>query len=1196
MPSKKRFFGGLVGANPLRSGSFQDPGSVARTSSNEGVVSIDTAGPETSTTTAVVLNDYSTKTETQFNASNAGANDQFGTNCALSGDGTIAVFGAPYEDGASNTLSNYGAAYVYENGTEVAILRASDQSYLLGYDVAISKDGSLIVVGSPFAPNGSYTNSGKLYIFEKPAGGWGSATTEDYQISTNNTEAYLGRHVRLTDNGDTIIATATLSSQERVLVYNRGSAWSDRTGQNATLSASNWGSGDGFGIGLAISGDGSVIAVGSPDEDTTQSESGSVYIYHKPTNGWATATETHFIGSFSRSYNARFGKSCSLNEDGTILAIGEWNYGSSSGRIHVREYNGSTWSHSGVLTGAGSNDYLGASVCISRDGNTIAGGAPNDDLGKGALHIYFKPSSGWGNASHNYKLTTTSVPNNAYLGGSVNYTFTQPLALSNDGRKVLSAANQDDDVATASGSGFLFTATGGTASTTTTTTQTSQWFWGGLRGRYAIGEGAGAAGDDKSLRFDGSGDYLNRVVTASNRTKWTWSAWVKKNDLGTRDYLFSGGAAGDASNLFYLTWEDNANGTTRNNQLYVVWRAGSTTTYNIGTSASYNDTSAWYHVVLSVDTTKSNSSDRMKIYIDDAEVSYANDNRSSITKDSSLSVNAAGNLCMGAYAYDLTATNSRFKGQMAEVHFVDGQALDASYFGETRDGVWVPKEVTGVTYGNNGFYLDYKGNDTGVTLLLDGSSKTSDVVGLATISATSGITATTASPDAYDVTGGAVLESADDNQKITASGTNLFTLNDDFTLEAWVKIDAEGAFDTLFRIGNNTYASLIGFNQSSGSWSLYLPNATDDGWSTNNVTLFTGLTAGSGWHHVAFTKSGTTFRGFVDGTQTSADIVNATTFPIGNGHLLIGIGSGYGIEGQWQDVRYTKGYVRDIAAGFSSGTPISGGGWDVALTNDIQYFGNFGVDRSTNNNDFSVEGNIKPDDQLLDTPNLRFESLTTASSGVTLSEANYTATMPGTAQDTKTRTNDTLSGKIYFEFVLHSSNNTDIGLTTSTAYEEFVGQNSSSLGWFISPGSALQAYTGGQSAAAYIPQNTSGTYAAGDVVGLAIDTTAKTIRFYKNGVAYGDSVSYSGWSTSPVYFTLGNYVSGQEYRMNFGQDHTFAGEKPALTTPYSDANGVGEFYYQPPSGFLALADNYVVTEALATTGVLSTSEMLQASL
>jgi hypothetical protein len=89
-----------------------------------------------------------------------------------------------------------------------------------------------------------------------------------------------------------------------------------------------------------------------------------------------------------------------------------------------------------------------------------------------------------------------------------------------------------------------------------------------------------------SLRFDGSGDYLNRVVTASNRTTWTWSAWVKKNDLGVRDYLFSGGAAGDASNLFYFYWEDDTTAS-RNNQLYVVWRAGSSaTTYNLETSAS----------------------------------------------------------------------------------------------------------------------------------------------------------------------------------------------------------------------------------------------------------------------------------------------------------------------------------------------------------------------------------------------------------------------------------------------------------------------------------------------------------------------------------------------------------------------------------------------------------------------------------
>ena len=235
--------------------------------------------------------------------------------------------------------------------------------------------------------------------------------------------------------------------------------------------------------------------------------------------------------------------------------------------------------------------------------------------------------------------------------------------------------------------------------------------WGGMLGRSLTTDVDAAPVVDHSLRFDGSADYLNRVVTASNRRTWTWSAWVKKNDLGVRDYLFSGGATGVSTDLFYLYWESNTTAS-RNNQLYVIWReasdyAISAATRNLETSASYNDTSAWYHVVLSVDTTKSNSSDRMKIYIDGAEVSYANDNRNSIVS-SGLSVNAAGNLCMGAYAYDLTSTTSRFKGQMAEVHFVDGQALTAADFGEANaSGQWVPKEVKGLTYGNNGFHLPF---------------------------------------------------------------------------------------------------------------------------------------------------------------------------------------------------------------------------------------------------------------------------------------------------------------------------------------------------------------------------------------------------------------------------------------------------------------------------------------------------------
>jgi len=144
-----------------------------------------------------------------------------------------------------------------------------------------------------------------------------------------------------------------------------------------------------------------------------------------------------------------------------------------------------------------------------------------------------------------------------------------------------------------------------------------------------------------------------------------------------------------------------------------------------------------------------------------------------------------------------------------------------------------------------------------------------------------------------------------------------------------------------------------------------------------------------------------------------------------------------------------------------------------------------------------------------------------------------------------------------------------------------------------------------------VSSNYGTSWVSGDIVGMAFDLDNGTIEYFINGFsqgqAFGAGITVNNTSTA----LNSSYSSGNDWYVavsdvsssldtytyvNFGQDHTFAGQKPALLTPYSDINGVGEFYYQPPSGFLALADSYVVTDSLATTGVLSVSEMLQASL
>ena len=198
-----------------------------------------------------------------------------------------------------------------------------------------------------------------------------------------------------------------------------------------------------------------------------------------------------------------------------------------------------------------------------------------------------------------------------------------------------------------------------------------------------------------SLRFRASASaYLNRTMTtATNNLKWTWSAWVKRGKLADTNIVFN---AGDGSSDNFGAMQFTSSDTLQFSQT----NGGS---YNIQmvTSAVFRDPSAWYHVVLIYDSPNATSTDRVQIYV--------NGTRQSVTyvtgpfaQNTSSKINSA----LTHYISKLDYASLYFNGYMAEVNFIDGQALTPSSFGQTSPitGVWEPIKYTG-TYGTNGFYL-----------------------------------------------------------------------------------------------------------------------------------------------------------------------------------------------------------------------------------------------------------------------------------------------------------------------------------------------------------------------------------------------------------------------------------------------------------------------------------------------------------
>ena len=213
-----------------------------------------------------------------------------------------------------------------------------------------------------------------------------------------------------------------------------------------------------------------------------------------------------------------------------------------------------------------------------------------------------------------------------------------------------------------------------------------------------------------SLRFNTvSSDYLNRTLsTTTNQQIFTWSSWVKRDKLGTGtdQFLFVSDNYNTSSNRFVFEIIFKSTGT---EQLVVgLENSVSGTDGNRTTTQVFRDTSAWYHIVVGVDTTQATASNRIKVYVNGSEVtSFASSTNP--TQNANVSINQNGSTpAIGAFV--LNASPQRFfSGYLAETYLIDGQALTPSSFGETDEdtGIWKPKKYTG-TYGTNGFYLQFK--------------------------------------------------------------------------------------------------------------------------------------------------------------------------------------------------------------------------------------------------------------------------------------------------------------------------------------------------------------------------------------------------------------------------------------------------------------------------------------------------------
>ena len=288
---------------------------------------------------------------------------------------------------------------------------------------------------------------------------------------------------------------------------------------------------------------------------------------------------------------------------------------------------------------------------------------------------------------------------------------------------------------------------------------------------------------ERSLRFNSADSaYLNRTpASAGNRKTWTWAGWVKRSKLGVDAALFHAwDGSSSRRSQFYFNTSDQ----------FVMNQGGGGTSAIGNTTAVFRDVSAWYHFVFYADYANTT----FKLYVNNVEQ----------TLSYSISVINADGQINAAIVHQIGSiggSSAYFDGYLTEIHFIDGQALTPSSFGETDTitGVWKPKKYAG-TYGTNGFYLKFADNSgtTSTTLGKDSSGNSNNWT-----------------PNNFSVTAGAGNDSMIDTPTPYADGGN-----------------GRGNYCTLNPLDGNQYNASAKFTCSNGNLTATGGSVTANGTGT----------------------------------------------------------------------------------------------------------------------------------------------------------------------------------------------------------------------------------------------------------------------------------------------------------------------------------------------------------------------------
>ena len=200
-----------------------------------------------------------------------------------------------------------------------------------------------------------------------------------------------------------------------------------------------------------------------------------------------------------------------------------------------------------------------------------------------------------------------------------------------------------------------------------------------------------------ACRFNSDAYMVKNNESPTNQKKYTINVWVKRSVLSSRQRVFT---VIDTSNTAAYSYLEFQSGDTINFDDF----DGSSTRLTRTTNRVFRDISAWYNIIIAVDTTLSSASSRVKMYINGIEETSFSGTSNASQDFNTTTLNSSKTFRVGEHG----TAGFRFGGYMTEFILVDGQTLDQTSFGATNPvtNIWEPKTYTG-TYGNNGFKLTF---------------------------------------------------------------------------------------------------------------------------------------------------------------------------------------------------------------------------------------------------------------------------------------------------------------------------------------------------------------------------------------------------------------------------------------------------------------------------------------------------------